>query len=302
VLGGAGALARFLDSAPGRYLLAWEQGFLDRAVADVFGYHALQLGMPRLDALRENRMPLRALALEATSDVDPHAMEVPAQALIQADALSHAASAAQAPARREVTLVAGFAELPFASQSLDLVVLPHVLERSAEPHRLLREVERVLVPEGQVVITGFNPASLWGAKHWLDQRLGSPPFLPAQGQLIALPRLKDWLKLLSFEASRGRFGCYVPGVRSQRWLARWSALDKAGDRWWPVLGGVYALSAVKRVQGMRLVGLARSRREELRATLQPAAPLAHCTPSGSPRPGAANDPLGGRHALLRGQP
>jgi len=81
-----------------------------------------------------------------------------------------------------------------------------VLEFADEPHQVLREVDRVLVPEGQVVITGFNPSSLWGARQSLC-RFGASPFLPRSGQFIRLPRIKDWLKLLSFEVNRGRFGC-----------------------------------------------------------------------------------------------
>jgi len=247
----------FLDSAPGRYVLAWEQRLLDSVVADIFGYHAMQLGMPQIDTLRENRMPLRCIALDCS----------PAGPIwIEHDNGD----------RREAALVARFDELPFASQSIDLLVLPHVLEFAQEPHRVLREVDRVLVPEGQLVLTGFNPASIWGARHWM-RRIGVRPFLPRSSQLIALPRLKDWLKLLSFEVNRGRFGCYVPCVRSESWLARWSFLEKAGDRWWPVLGSIYALTAIKRVHGMRLVGLIKKRREELRAALAPAAPVAQRT-------------------------
>ena len=48
--------------------------------------------------------------------------------------------------------------------------------------------------------------------------------------------------------------------RSQRWLDRFAWMDPVGDRWWPVLGGVYFIVAVKRVRGMRLVGLAKTER------------------------------------------
>jgi SAM-dependent methyltransferase len=147
--------------------------------------------------------------------------------------------------------------------------MPHILEFAHEPHQVLREVDRVLVPEGQVVITGFNPGSLWGLRQMLA-RLGMSAYLPRTGQFIALPRLKDWLKLLSFEVNRGRFGCYVPWVRSDRWLARWRFMEKAGDRWWPVLGSVYMLTAVKRVRGMRLIGPAWKRKEERTRALVPA--------------------------------
>jgi SAM-dependent methyltransferase len=258
----------FLASAAGRYLLDWEQRALDQVVVDIFGYHALQLGLPRLDSLRENRMPLRCLALDGTAG---EARWIEGRQICGPAATAGLPLCLAEPGlggRREVALVTRFDELPFASQSIDLLVLPHVLEFADEPHRVLREADRVLVPEGQIVITGFNPASLWGARHSMG-RIGLRPFLPASGQMIALPRLKDWLKLLSFDVNRGRFGCYAPPVRSESWIARWSFLEKAGDRWWPVLGSVYALTAVKRVHGMRLVGLVR-KRPERRPVLAPA--------------------------------
>jgi SAM-dependent methyltransferase len=239
-------LAEFLRQPAGRYVLAWEHRVLDEVVADIFGYHAMQLGLPEIRALRENRMPLRFCASDR---------------LLPAEQLN---------GHEQVAVVTRFEELPFATQSIDLVVMPHVLEFADEPHQVLREVDRVLVAEGHVVITGFNPASLWGARQSLC-RVGASPFLPRAGQFIGLPRIKDWLKLLSFEAQRGRFGCYVPWVRTQKWLERWSFLEKVGDRWWPVLGSVYLLTAVKRVRGMRLVGAVRKRKVERKVVLAPAA-------------------------------
>ena len=70
-------------------------------------------------------------------------------------------------------------------------------------------------------------------------------------------RLRDWLRLLSFEVEAGRFGCYRPPVASQKWLSRFAWMERAGERWWPVFGAAYFVVAVKRVRGMRLVGLAR---------------------------------------------
>ncbi|MCU0951567.1 MAG: methyltransferase domain-containing protein [Burkholderiaceae bacterium] len=245
-------LSQFLHSPQGRYVLDWEQQHLDRAVADIFGYHALQLGLPELDALRENRMPLRFCASDRLHDDT----EPPASAPPQP--------------RCQLTVLNRYEELPFATHSIDLVVMPHILEFASEPHQVLREVDRVLVPEGHVVITGFNPLSLWGMRQFLT-RLGMEPYLPREGQFIALPRIKDWLKLLSFEVNRGRFGCYLPWVCSDRWLQRWRFMDRAGDRWWPVLGSIYLVTAVKRVRGMRIIGPVRKRPELLRPALAPAA-------------------------------
>lgn len=182
---------------------------------------------------------------------------------------NHEASLEGGDGHTKVAVINRYEELPFASQSIDLVVMPHILEFAEEPHQVLREVDRVLVPEGQIVLTGFNPASLWGARQFLT-RVGASPFLPHEGQFIGLPRIKDWLKLLSFEVNRGRFGCYVPWARSDKWLARWAFTEKVGDRWWPVLGSIYMVTAVKRVRGMRLVGFVKKRREALRPSLAPA--------------------------------
>ena len=127
----------------------------------------------------------------------------------------------RAPAR-SAALLTDFAALPFAANSLDLVVLPHTLELSPDPHATLREVERVLVPEGRVVICGLNPASLWGMRQrraHLYRRLGfGELFLPEAGEFIGYWRMRDWLRLLSFEVESGRFGV-LPAGRAQRGLA-----------------------------------------------------------------------------------
>jgi SAM-dependent methyltransferase len=224
-------MQQWFETPPGRYLLAWERAEFDRAVGDIFGFHALQLGLPELDTLQANRMPHRWLALP----------EPPRE--------GDAARCA---------LVTDFAALPFEENSLDLVVLPHSLELNIDPHATLREVERVLVPEGKVVICCLNPASLWGLRQrraHVYRGLGfGELFLPATGEFIGYWRLRDWLRLLSFEVESSSFGCYRPSFRTERWLERFDWLDHAGERWWPIFGAVYFLVAVKRVRGIKLIG------------------------------------------------
>ncbi len=267
-------LTQWLQTPAGRYLLGWEQAHLDTAVADIFGYHALQLGLPELQALRSNRMPHRWVASESVQ-CGARAPAVPDTAALPLPADAFADTDPQPLPVAEIALHCDFDALPFDGQSLDLVVLPHALELARDPHLALREVERVLVPEGRVVIVGFNPASLWGlrqrASHLRRLRPGAAQrsFLPDSGEFIGFRRLRDWLRLLSFEVEAGRFGCYRPPVASSRWLARYEWTESVGERWWPVFGAVYFVVAVKRVRGMRLVGLARERR-----TLARAAPAA----------------------------
>jgi SAM-dependent methyltransferase len=215
----------WLQSPPGRYLLAWERAQLDLAVADIFGFHALQLGLPELAALSANRMPHRWTATNAPSG--------------------------------KTNFVTDFSALPFSAHSLDLVVLPHSLELTPDPHATLREVERVLVPEGRVVVCGLNPASLWALRMRrarLYHRLGvGQGFLPSSHQLIGFWRLRDWLRLLGFEVEIARFGCYRPALSGEKLLDKFEWMERAGQRWWPILGAVYFLVAVKRVRGMTLL-------------------------------------------------
>jgi SAM-dependent methyltransferase len=208
-------LADWFATPLGNYLLARELAWFDRTVADIFGYHAIQIGLPDYAFLAQSR-----IAARWTVDYD-----APAQ--LRAD--PH--------------------WLPFQENALDLIVLPHALEFTTEPHQLLREAYRTLRPEGQVVIAGFNPFSLFGAKRYFG-REQAPPW---NGSFIALYRLKDWLSLLGFEVTGGGLDCYVPPCRSPAWRARCGFFESAGDRWWPIAGGVYYLRATKRVTGMRVI-------------------------------------------------
>ena len=211
----ANTLNNWFATSQGQHLLVREQDFFDHSVADIFGFNALQIGLPEHEFLRASRIPLRIMAGNETG------MQV----------------------RMDVD------ELPFECGSLDLVLLPHVLEFNAHPHQILREVERALRPEGTVIISGFNPRSLWGMR----RALGSKTGYPWCGSFIALPRLKDWLALLGFEVVAGRFACYAPPLTNPGLLKRFHFMEPAGDRWWAICGGVYFLQAIKRVPGMRLI-------------------------------------------------
>ncbi|RTL51466.1 MAG: class I SAM-dependent methyltransferase [Rhodocyclaceae bacterium] len=212
----------WLDTPQGQYVLHWEQQKHDQLLADVFGFNAVQIGLLEVDYLHANRMPFRFRC--GSPDYPP------------------------APGREE--LLADLHHLPFAANSVDLVVLPHALEFDPNPHQILREVERILVPEGQVVITGFNPFSLWGIKRAFKRRSQQPPWA---GRYISVPRLKDWFALLGFETRAGAFGCYAPPLEQGKWLRRYRFMEPAGDRWWPYAGAVYIMQAIKRQHGMRLI-------------------------------------------------
>lgn len=175
-------LHHWFDSPPGRYLLAWEQARFDEAVANIFGYHSLQLGMPLLDGLRANRMPHQWLAMgqEAVEGsiafVETGGVDGPLQ-------------------RRAVDLLTEPVALPFPAASLDLLVLPHTLELSIDPHAALRDWLRLLNFEVESARFGcYRPAVR--TAHWLERfgwmdPLGERwwPILGAAYFLVAVKRV-----------------------------------------------------------------------------------------------------------------
>jgi SAM-dependent methyltransferase len=222
-----------LGPSAARTLLDWEQSRADALLADVFGYHALQVGCPALDSLRANRMPHRWTAkTEFESPGQPLAMSRFAREGLGMDSRAW----------------------PWPAESLDLVVMPHALEQSADAHACLRELERVLIPEGQVFITGINPWSLWGWRQnrfVRQHRAGNPQC--HMGQLLSSHRVCDWLRLLGFEVQALQFGGTVSEQPSELWRKSLAWLNRFDQRWWPLRGGAYLIVATKRVPGGRLL-------------------------------------------------
>ena len=207
----------WLGTPIGAYLLAQEQTLFDDLVSDIFGFNALQLGFLQADLLRNSRIPFALKASETQGN-----------------------------------LLCETQQLPIASNTLDLVLLPHTLDFSVSPQQTLREVERVLMPEGYIVIAGFNPLSTWGMRRFVSKRCSSSSALWHAHFLSAL-RIKDWLNLLGFEVVSTRMACHKLPVQSTSWMQRFEGLDKLGSRCWPMLGGVYCIVAKKRVLGMRII-------------------------------------------------
>jgi len=215
---------QWLDSALGQYLQRQEQALYDQAVVDLFGFNALQMGCLQMDLLRNSRIAHRYQSAEDGCVTQGNDL------CCQDDFL------------------------PFADMSLDLLLLPHRLEFSERPHQTLREAERVMMPEGHLLITGFNPFSLWGAvlvlKKLFSNKNTAVNTFPWNGKFIGLNRLKDWLALLGFEVVSVEMCCHVPPFEQETWRKRFGFMNKLTARWLPVMGGVYFIVAKKRVAGM----------------------------------------------------
>ncbi len=149
--------------------------------------------------------------------------------------------------------------LPFEAKSIGLMLLPHVLEFTENPHQVLREASRILVPEGHLIVLGFNPWSLWG----LRRLVARGDRAPWNGRFYRLSRVKDWLALLEFEVISGSMICYRPSIGSDSLRERLRFMESAGDRWWPLLGGTYLLVARKREIGVTPIRPAWARTQRL---------------------------------------
>ena len=208
---------RWFNSTAGLYLREKEQTLYDQAVVDLFGFNALQMGCLQMDLLSNSRIPNRFSAAEW--DV----------------------------ATQNNHLCCADDFLPFAEQSLDLLLLPHRLEFSRHPHQTLREAERVLMHEGHLLISGFNPMSAWGAMATLSKTFSSHKTYPWYGHFIGLTRMKDWLALMGFEIISVQMACYIPPFNKMSWHHYFSFMDKLGSN---MLGGIYFIVAKKRIMGM----------------------------------------------------
>jgi SAM-dependent methyltransferase len=206
----------WLTTPLGAAVLELEAQVLTDALADVFGFELLQLG-----------------AWGARDALCAHA-RTQHRCWLAPDASGPGA------------IRAAYDALPIASASIEAVLLPHTLEHAPHPHALLREVERVLMGEGQVLVCGFIPLGPWGVRHLVSRGR----FPPTALRLLSERRLRDWLGLLGFEVALARRYLFAPP-----WTQHMSAhtrawLESRGPSFAAPLAGAYLLKARKRVRGL----------------------------------------------------
>ncbi len=210
-------LSNWFNSPLGKHVFAAELEQLQDILPGLFGYHILQYGYSaETNYLESSRIVNKSILFLDAAEIDKRLCAVHASA----------------------------EELPIAADSIDVIVLPHILEYSKDSHKLLREMDRVLIGDGYVVIIGINPISLWGLWHlflcWWDE-------MPWSGRLISIPRIKDWLSLLDFEVEKTKCFFFSPPLRNQKLLMKLMPLERLGHYCWPILGGLYVVVAKKRV-------------------------------------------------------
>ena len=210
------ALAQWWQGAEGVKLRHQESAALEPWLARCFGYHAMHMDV----------RPLTEGAIAGIDAISLTGLRIPHAFLLS-------------PLGGEVR--ARFESLPLESEALDLIVVQHVLEFVADPHGVLRELDRVLVPEGRVVLVSFNPWSYWGLRRLFNRGRSAPWF----GWSLGRRRLRDWLALLGYDIEDELWighGCLAYALPP---LA--SFMRQGLAQFLPRSGAAYALLARKRV-------------------------------------------------------
>ncbi len=209
------SLSDWYRSDLGQYLSGRIAEVMDGVLATCFGYYALYLGCvePAPTLMRGNRVQqlfLLGQEMGATTQADSTAVDA----------------------------CIDYAALPIATDGIDLVVLAHALSQTPQPHALLREVHRVLIPDGKLVIIDFNPVSLWGLRHlaqsWLDDA-------PWAGHYYTARRLKDWASLLGFELLQHQRSGHILPLGFSSLIQRSRLFSKFSGRWLDFSGAVNVL-------------------------------------------------------------
>lgn len=218
-------LSRFeyFDTAAGKTDLAWQLSAFRRFASDATEC-ALQLGVPTIDALAATQAGLRILSCD------------------------------RAPLQRNTEASLILCEdcaLALETESIDLVLWPHGFDRYPDTKEVLSEISRVLVPEGRLVVTFFNRHGPWSLRRKLPM---AHPLLPEDISLHTVSSARAQLLHAGLTCEAGAYGVY--GIDAKEGASGKTLLEKAGDRWWPLLGNLVILVARKHRKGMRLIGKA----------------------------------------------
>lgn len=200
-------LAQFL----GARILEAEQKLLTRIYAERYGKHAVLVGVPRQHILLKSNVMSNHVVLSPLINKHKHIQN------IESD----------------------FYELPIIPGSVDLVILPHTLEFIDNPHRLLVEACRIVKPEGDIIVLGFNPFSLWGLKRYLAKNKNTP----WNGNFIGASEVIKWLKLADFQIIQQEMLLFRPPVAKEKVFQKLHFLEWLGGKCFTPFGGIYALTA-----------------------------------------------------------
>lgn len=226
--------SNWYQTLAGQSALASTEALCAKTMSEIFGYYAIQIGMlsGECDLLKDSRINAGFSLANPDNFIGIHAdNDKP---------IDHA-------------VISINEQLPISTDNVDLVVASHVLEMSENPHQVLREIDRVLVPEGHCILIGFNPFALSNINkpRRFFRKAKQESYTQKSYKMRSVHRVRDWFSLLGFEVLEVNYMGFRPTFKSQKifnslqWLERW------GEYVGPLLGSMYIVHAKKQVIAMR---------------------------------------------------
>lgn len=208
------AIRPWYDSLLGELVCYQEACELDKMLAKCFGFYLLQVGGPYCPRWLEQ------------CPIQQHLWLNPQESKNSVNS----------------TIAADLETLPFSANSLDCVLLPHVLEFTDQPEQVLHELSNVLMPSGNMIIIGFNPHSLWGMQRWRKSKE-----LPWNGNFHSIGKVSKWLQQSECEVEEVKTILFRPPWEGMLQKHQCRFLETLGQTCWPSMGGIYIIRAKKRV-------------------------------------------------------
>jgi SAM-dependent methyltransferase len=205
-------LSLWFESELGLALLEKQKQLLEGILPKLFGYHLIYSGFNQLEPVVESSPIKHKVFLDLNST--------------------------------KSQLTSNIHQLPILSDSADLVILQHSLDFEKDPFQVLREATRIVLPNGNLVVIGFNPWSLWGLWRTILFRSSRAPW---NLRFISPYRLSEWLDILGFDIAGCESAYYMPPFTKFSKENSLTWLERLGNTWLTQRGGFYLLVAKKRV-------------------------------------------------------
>ena len=217
------AVEHWFQSDEGQSLLCAEQYLIKRSLGDCFGYFIMQMSVTR------EKLLCHTARVQHKFSVYPVTPRSPLD---------------------NVDLLVDVEQMPLASNSLDAVLLHHSHEFVDNPQQLLREIERVMVNGGHLIVVGFNPYSLMGLQGLLTRIF---PRAIWHNKSYSQKRMEDWLSILGFQLTQKQYGYHRFAAKRKKHKGRaWSFVMRQINRITKQLplGSFYCITAVKQEAAM----------------------------------------------------
>ena len=204
-------LASWYQSPPGLALLEKENALLNKTLPGLFGYHFISISEIDYDL---SSSPISHRVILKQTACHPNSSELLGQPT----------------------------SLPIQHDSVDALLLGHILEYTHHPHHVLREAERVLHPSGHLILLGFNPLSSLGLYRLA---LGFTRQMPWQGHFYHPTRLIDWLQLLGFTITTIQYAGFIPPTAYKKITRQLDFMERLQNSWLTPLGNTFIIVAKK---------------------------------------------------------